>query len=98
MSNINIDLIYNVTEFLHDNEQYGDNWSEEIDAIHQLLDSYIEKIADEVQEFMLSADDDTVEDFCGFPLVGITKEDAVYQVMCQMPDDILLEYYEKFIG
>ena len=54
-------------------------------------------IADELQKFMLSADHDTVEDFCGFPLDGITKKDAVYQVMCQMPDEVLLEYHEKYI-
>lgn len=101
MENINLNAIENVINFLVENEQYGDDWSEEIVELRKVAnifyEDYMNRIADEVQEFMLSADDDTVEDFCGFPLVGITKEDAVYQVMCQMPDDILLEYHEKYI-
>ena len=57
----------------------------------------IDEIADELQTFMLNADNDVVEDFCGFALDGITKEEAVYQVMTQMPDEVLLEYHTKFI-
>lgn len=58
---------------------------------------YLNQIADELQAFILSADNNTIEDFCGFPLDGISKEDAVYQVMTQMPDDVLLEYYNDYI-
>ena len=55
-------------------------------------------LADELQEFILAADNDTIEDFCGFAIDEISKEDAVYQVMTQMPDEVLLEYHKKFIG
>lgn len=58
---------------------------------------YLNQIADELQAFILSADNNTIEDFCGFTLDGISKEDAVYQVMTQMPDDVLLEYYNDYI-
>lgn len=42
IKNINADIIRNIAAFLHDNEQYGDDWSEEIaelDKIIDLLDS-----------------------------------------------------------
>lgn len=55
------------------------------------------QLADELQEFILAADNDIIEDFCGFALDEISKENAVYQVMTQMPDDVLLEYYEKYV-
>lgn len=54
------------------------------------------QLADELQEFILAADNDTIEDFCGFALDEISKEDAVYQVMTQMPDNVMLEYHEKY--
>lgn len=42
IKNINADIIRNIAVFLHENEQYGDDWSEEIaelDKIIDLLDS-----------------------------------------------------------
>jgi len=32
-----IELIHEIIQFLIDNEQYGDDWSEHIDALHKLL-------------------------------------------------------------
>lgn len=102
MENINLNAIENVINFLVENEQYGDDWSEEIVELRKVADifyeDYMNRIADELQEFVLTAGDDAIEDFCGFPLDGISKEDAVYQVMTQMPDEVLLEYHKKFIG
>ena len=102
MENINLNAIENVINFLIDNEQYGDDWSEEIVELRKVADifyeDYMNRIADELQEFVLTAGDDAIEDFCGFPLDGIYKEYAVYQVMTQMPDEVLLEYHKKFIG
>lgn len=42
IKNINADIIRNIAAFLHENEQYGDDWSEEIaelDKVIDLLDS-----------------------------------------------------------
>lgn len=42
IKNINADIIRNIAAFLHENEQCGDDWSEEIvelDKIIDLLDS-----------------------------------------------------------
>lgn len=101
MENINLSAIENVINFLIDNEQYGDDWSEEIVELRKVADifyeNYINRIADELQEFVLTSGDDAIEDFCGFALDGITKEEAVYQVMTQMPDEVLLEYHTKFV-
>lgn len=102
MESINLNAIENVINFLVENEQYGDDWSEEIIELRKVADifyeDYMNRIADELQEFVLTAGDDAIEDFCGFPLDGISKEDAVYQVMTQMPDEVLLEYHKKFIS
>ena len=60
-------------------------------------EDYMNKIAYELQEFVLTLNDSFIEDFCGFALNGIDKEDAVYQVISQMPDDVILECYEKYV-
>ena len=42
IKNINADIIRNIATFLHENEQHGDDWSEEIaelDKVIDLLDS-----------------------------------------------------------
>ena len=38
MENINTWLIENVIAFLIDNEQYGDEWSEEITELRKVID------------------------------------------------------------
>ena len=63
----------------------------------QHSEDYLNKIADELQEHVVTLDNDAVEDFCGFSLDGISKEDAVYQVIAQMPDDVLMEYHNNYI-
>lgn len=54
------------------------------------------QLADELQEFVLTMDNAVIEDFCGFSLDGITNEEAVDQVMSQMPDDVMCEYHVKY--
>lgn len=38
IKNINADIIRNIAAFLHDNEQYGDDWSEEIAELDKVID------------------------------------------------------------
>lgn len=38
MNEINTDIIRNVITFLVDNEQYGDDWSEEIVELEKVID------------------------------------------------------------
>lgn len=37
MNNINTDTIRNIIAFLVDNEQYGDDWAEEIDELEKII-------------------------------------------------------------
>lgn len=39
LDNINFELIRNVVVFLYENEQYGDDWSEEISELEKILDA-----------------------------------------------------------
>lgn len=39
LDNINFDLSRNVAVFLYENEQYGDDWSEEISELEKILDA-----------------------------------------------------------
>ncbi len=39
LDNINFELIRNVVVFLYENEQYGDDWSEEISEMEKILDA-----------------------------------------------------------
>lgn len=39
LNNINFELIRNVVVFLYENEQYGDDWSEEISELEKILDA-----------------------------------------------------------
>ena len=39
LDNIDFDLIRNVVVFLDENEQYGDDWSEEIGELEKILDA-----------------------------------------------------------
>ena len=38
MENISADVIRNIAAFLHENEQYGDDWSEEIAELDKVID------------------------------------------------------------
>lgn len=38
MDNIDFDLIRNVISYLSENEQYGDDWREEIAELNKILD------------------------------------------------------------
>lgn len=39
MENIDIEKICNVINFLQDNEQYGDDWSDEIAELRKVIDA-----------------------------------------------------------
>lgn len=39
MENINVEKIYDVINFLKDNEQYGDDWSDEIAELRKVIDA-----------------------------------------------------------
>lgn len=38
MNNIDTDIIYNIVNFLEENEQYGDDWSAEIAELNKIID------------------------------------------------------------
>lgn len=38
MKNVNADIIRNIIMFLVENEQYGDDWAEEIAELNKILD------------------------------------------------------------
>lgn len=38
IKNINADIIRNIAAFLHDTEQYGDDWSDEIAELDKIID------------------------------------------------------------
>lgn len=58
----------------------------------------MDRMADEVQAHVLALDNAAVEDFCSFKLDGQGKGDAVYEVMTQMPDDVIVELYHRYRG
>lgn len=39
MENINVEKIYDVINFLQDNEQYGDDWSDEIAELYKVINA-----------------------------------------------------------
>ena len=39
MENIDIEKIYDVINFLQDNEQYGDDWSDEIAELYKVINA-----------------------------------------------------------
>lgn len=39
MENIDIEKIYDVINFLQDNEQYGDDWHDEIAELYKVIDA-----------------------------------------------------------
>lgn len=67
-----------------------------LDAVWEFEEERMNQIADELQAHILTLDNNAVEDFCGFKLDGQSKEDAVYEVMTQMPDDVIVEFYHKY--
>ncbi len=60
---------------------------------------YLNQVADELQQHVLTLDNAVIESFCGFPIADSgSKEQAVYDTIMQMPDDVLLEYYNEYLG
>lgn len=82
-------------------EEYADNLAAILlgvspDAVWEFEDERMNQIADELQAHIITLDNDAIEDFCCFKLDGQSKEDAVHEVMMQMSDDVIIEFYNKY--
>lgn len=69
-----------------------------IDKLFDLKEEYMEDIVDKLQNHVSSLSTNEVELFCGFELNEMSKGDAVYQAMTQMPDDVICEYYHEYFN
>lgn len=59
-------------------------------------DEQIDKMANELQITVASLSKKDLDEFCGFDTDGMTRLDALYDVIPQMPDDVIVEYYMQY--
>lgn len=61
--------------------------------------SIVDYCAEELQDALMLASIEEFEEFCGFSMDGDDTKDnrlsALYDVIPQMPDDIIMEYWRK---
>lgn len=58
--------------------------------------SIVEHCANDVQDYMMHASLDEFEDFCGFKLGDRDSLVSLYDVIPQIPDDVIMEYWCKY--